>query len=570
MVDDALLLMRLYWRLDWRQTSERPALRFLRLALLLVGGIGLAVLSALGGFGMGRLVTMPEFQLTIQRGLIPGALLTLILLSVLITGPNQAVRALYLSNDLDQLVAAPIETRSILIAKLLSRLSWNVGFILLLAGPALVAYGIGISAGPGYYAAALLLVLLAPLFGLSIGALIAMFLVRYLPAKRLGELLAAAYAFVGLMISLLFQLPRFMPMFDNMDEQTAQSLINVTDAIGRAPVPTLWAGQGMVDVGEGNVALGLGRMAAYVVFTLGLFAFTVLLSDRLYLSGWLRMQGLSARRKGLAEDDGRLRGNSLMSAIAVKDWLLRIRDPRQLVSLIGGAVLAIVIGGLFIFRGTGDSVGLLEASQSGALEAPRQIAIFSSLFSPGVLMSSAVLFVGFSIFSTLAMTSLALERQSYTILKAAPVTGKQVWQAKSIGVFIPYAVFSTLLYLLAWVFVRFSAAWGVYGWLCIMMLGTGLIAVNTSLGFRFANFDWTDTRRMTSSGGGLYSFLLTIVYVLAAGLMAALFFVLALAWPAGAVAVALAGLVVVAGITAGWVWLMGRWSEKAWRRLGED
>ncbi len=570
MGSDTLLLMRLYWRLDWRQTGERPFMRVIRIGFLFVLGIFVAVLSGLGGFGAGRVITMPEFQTSISRGLVPGTLLTLVLLSVLVTGPNTAVRALYLSNDLDMLVAAPIRTRSILVAKLLSRLSWNVIFVLLLAGPALVAYGVGIGAGPGYYVSGFILLLLAPLFGLSIGALIAMFLVRWLPAKRLGELLAAAYAMVGLVIALLFQLPRFLNFSDSIDAQTAEALIGYADTISRLPIPTLWAGQGIVDVGSGNVGLGLSRMLFYIVLTLGLFAFTVLISDRLYLSGWLRMQGLSAKRRGLSEDGGRLQGGSLNRTLATKDWLLRIRDPRQLVSLIGGAVVAIVVGGLILFRGTGNESSLLEATQSGDLGLPGRLSFLEAIFSSGVVLAAAVMFIGYSVFSQLALTSLALEAKSYTILKSAPISGRQVWQAKSIGVLVPYAVTVTLLMMVAWLVVRFSAIWGIYGWLCLLMMGVGLIAVSTAIGFRFANLEWTDTRRMTTGGGGLYSFVLGTIYLVGTGLLALIFFALAAAFPAAAILLGLAGLVVVAIGTGVWVWLSGRWAESSWRRLGES
>jgi ABC-2 type transport system permease protein len=569
MASDTLLLMRLYLTLDWRQTGEQPLMRVLRITFLLFGGLVLAVLSGLAGFGAGRVIAMPEFQTSVSQGLVPGGLLTLVLLSVLITGPNSAVRALYLSDDLDQLVAAPIETRSILIAKLLSRLSWNVIFVLLLAGPALVMYGVGIGAGIGYYVVGFILLLLAPLFGLSIGALIAMFLVRWLPAKRLGELLAAAYALVGLLIALLFQLPRFINFSDSMSVQTTETIIDYADTIAGAPVPTLWAGQGLVDVGSGSVGIGLSRMLVYLVITLGLFVFTVLVSDRLYLSGWLRMQGLSAKRRGISEGGGRLQGGSITSTLGTKDWLLRVRDPRQLVSLVGGAVVAIVVGGLILFRGTGNDTGILEATQSGEIGLPDQIAFLGAAFSSGVVIAGAVLFIGYSVFSQLAMTSLALEGQSYTILKSAPVTGRHVWQAKAMSVWLPYAVTVTLLMIVAWAVIRFNPLWGIYGVLCLLIMGAGLIALNTALGFRYANLEWTDPRRMNSGGGSFYSFILSVIYLLIAGLTALLFFVLAAAFPGAAFLAALGGLAAVGLITLAVVWLSGRWAESAWRRLGE-
>jgi hypothetical protein len=167
------------------------------------------------------------------------------------------------------------------------------------------------------------------------------------------------------------------------------------------------------------------------------------------------------------------------------------------------------------------------------------------------------------------MTSLALEGQSYTILKSAPVTGRHVWQAKAMSVWLPYAVTVTLLMIVAWAVIRFNPLWGIYGVLCLLIMGAGLIALNTALGFRYANLEWTDPRRMNSGGGSFYSFILSVIYLLIAGLTALLFFVLAAAFPGAAFLAALGGLAAVGLITLAVVWLSGRWAESAWRRLGE-
>ena len=125
-----------------------------------------------------------------------------------VTGLNQAVRGLFLSGDLERLVVAPVQTRSVMVAKLLSRLPGNVSILLVVAVPAFVAYGIGVGAGVVYYVLGMLLLLLAPLFGLGVGALLAMVLVRIMPANRLNEMLAASYAVFGIMFALIAQLPR--------------------------------------------------------------------------------------------------------------------------------------------------------------------------------------------------------------------------------------------------------------------------------------------------------------------------------------------------------------------------
>jgi hypothetical protein len=74
---------------------------------------------------------------------------------------------------------------------------------------------------------------------------------------------------------------------------------------------------------------------------------------------------------------------------------------------------------------------------------------------------------------------------------------------------------------------------------------------------------------MNSGGGSFYSFILSAIYLLTAGLTALLFFVLAAAFPGAAFFAALGGLVAVGLITLAVVWFSGRWAESAWRRLGE-
>ncbi|HMT21649.1 MAG TPA: hypothetical protein PKE20_10460, partial [Promineifilum sp.] len=207
MVADTWLLMKIYWLIDRREVTGQSALRILGFIVAAIGILFISVFSALLGFGASFL-TRPELSTSLPLGIVPGVLLTFVLIGVLVFGMNQALKALFLSGDLDRLMVAPVHTRSVMIAKLLSRAPSNLLLLLLFAAPAFVAYGIGIGAGPIYYLLGGVMLLLAPLFGLSVGAIIAMLLVRVLPVNRLNELLTAAYALVGIIIALLAQLPR--------------------------------------------------------------------------------------------------------------------------------------------------------------------------------------------------------------------------------------------------------------------------------------------------------------------------------------------------------------------------
>jgi len=564
---DTWLLMRLYWKIDSRSTTRRSGWRLLAMLAALIGLIAIGVASAAVGYGVSFL-TRPESPIRIGPGIVPGFLLTLVLMGVLVTGLNQAVRSLFLSGDLDRLVVAPVHTRSVMVAKLLSRLPSNVFILLIAAAPAFAAYGIGIKAGPIYYLGGALLLLLAPLFGLAVGAIIAMLLVRWLPPNRLNEMLAASYALLGVFIALIFQLPRLMFENEAATQATVETVGGYAARLEQLPLPTFLAGRGLVALDAGRLdGSGLVGILLYLLLTLGLFAGVVLSADRLYLSGWLKTQSSGGKRRRLEERDGVFSGRSLAVTLGLKDWLLRIRDPRQLVSLLGSGLIAVVVGALAVFRGNSGQDSLLAASASGQLQAPGAFAVLTAGFQPGVLMAAWALFVGYVMLSNTAMGALALEGASFPLLKAAPLRPREVWAAKTWSMVIPTGVLFVVVLTVARLVVDFSVTWLPYAVIAGLIYVVGLTTTNVSAGFRFANLGWVDPRRMTTGGGGLLGLLLTLAYGIPAALLTVAPFALSQLWPQWSLALAAGGLAVMGLGTWAWTKLMARWAERAWELL---
>ena len=570
MVADTWLLMKLYWLLDRREVTGQSKLRVLAYALGVIGMLFIGAFSAAVGYFASYLLR-PEMPVRVPPGLVPGLILTFVLVGVLVTGLNQAVKSLFLSGDLDRLMVAPVHTRSVMVAKLLSRLPSSLVLLLLVGAPALVAYGIGAGAGPVYYLLGAVLLLLSPLFGLAVGAVIAMLLVRWLPVNRVSELLAAAYAFLGIAVALLFQLPRLFVNEDPeaMVESVAGGALGTwIETMDRLPIPTLWAGRGLMALDAGSVdATGLLGLLAYVLTTLGLFTLIILTADRLYLSGWLKTQSAGGKRRGLEAGGGLIGRGSLAAAIGWKDWLLRLRDPRQLVNVLGSGVIAVVVGGLAIFRGSGGDTSLMEVSSSGMIDAPGGWAALAAALSPGVLMAGWAFFVGFAFLSNSATYALAQEGGGFPMLKAAPIRPREVWWAKLVSMLLPYVALYVLALAGSWLFVRYSLAWLPYALAAGLLMGYGLMALSVSVGFRYANLSWTDPRRMISSGGSWVSFLLSVLYGLPAGIITILGFGLSAVWPQWSLLFAAVALLLLAAYT--WLWhvLMARWAERAWDKL---
>ena len=563
---DTLMLMRHYWKLDRREYSRVRGWKLIGYIAALIAFLFMGAFSAALGYGASFLLR-PDMPVRVGPGVFPGILLTFVLLGVLITGLNQAVRALFLSGDLERLVVAPVRTRSIMVAKLLSRLPGNVSLLLIVAVPAFVAYGIGAGAGVVYYVLGLLLLLLAPLFGLGVGALLAMVLVRLMPPNRLNEMLAASYALFGILFALVAQLPRFF--FAN-EETSMQTLETAGELLGRVealPVPTMMAGRGLMALDAGQLdGGGLLGILFYLLITLGLFLGVVMFGERFYLSGWLKTQSAGGKRRGLEADGGAFSGRSLAVSLGLKDWLLRLRDPRQLVSLLGGGLIAIVVSALAIFNDNGGEGSMLDFASSG-IEAPGGWAALAGVMSPGVIMSAWAIFAAYVILSTPAMSALALEGGSFSLLKAAPLRPREVWWAKMWSTLIPGTIVFAVFLLLTRLVFPFSLAWIPYALIAGLLVNAGLTMINVSAGFRFANLDWVDPRRMTTSGGGWVSFIFTLIYGIPATLITVAPFAAAQLWPQWSLPLMLAGMLLLGLIT--WVLMkfMAGWAERSWELL---
>ena len=554
MFNDTALLLRNYWRIDRRGDTRQS-----RLTLIIGFGsliiIGVLFGAALG-YGAGALITNPAFPIQVRLGTMPGILLTIVLVGTVVVGVNQAIKALYLTNDMELLFSAPVHTEAVMTAKLLSRLPGTILVTLVLTIPALIAFGIATGLGPAYFIAGTIALLLAPLFGLSAGALLAMIIVRILPAQRVSEYLGAASIILGVLIAILFQLPRLLSNDEGIDPEAAAAISGLIESIEGIPLPSMWAGQGLVDLAQGRIVAGQGNLSFYLLVTAGFFAVTVLLANRLYLSGWLRMQASGVTRTGYSEQAGIFGSSSVEAGIATKDWYLRLRDARQLAGLVSGLVFALFFGFLMLRPGSDD--GLLSAGAGVPVD------VIDALLSPGIMISGVILYAGWITFNRTAVSSLSIEAGSFYILKSAPLDPRTIFRSKVMGLVLPFALGSMILLLLAWFFIRFSIAWVPYAWLCLAIIGYGMLTISTALGFKYPKLDWDDPRRMTNRRATLPNLILNVIYGLLSLVVAVLPFAVASIYSQWTLLLVLLGLLLLAGMA----WIVERWGVrqvvKAW------
>lgn len=562
MHSQTLLLMRLYWRLDRRADGGIGRFGWVSRAMLFA--VIIALSAFLGVAGSSFVVEdMPDLR---HLEVIPGLLLALVLLGTTFSGFNQALQALYLSDDLEKLLVAPLPARSIVTAKLLGRLPTTVLLTVTLVTPALLAFGVVLGLGAPYYVLGVILVLAAPLFGISVGAIIAILLVRLMPARRLSEWMGAAAIIAGTLLSMVFYLPHLLSGGDEVVSAEAEMIIaGALNSYAALPLPTNWAGKALIDLGKGSVLPSdFSGLLAYLLITVGLFLITIFMADRLYLSGWLRLQSSGGQSHGLEDEPGIFGGGSLDMILGYKDWLLRIRDRRLLATLFSGLISAGFLAFILLLPEEGGSaVSDLADEFSG--DDP-----ISAIFSTGVLISGLIYFISWLSFSRIAASALSIERGAAYILRSAPIRASRVMRAKVYGILIPFMGVVSLL-LIGGLFVfGYSALWTPFAWLVMLIMGFGVISYAVSLDFVYPNLDWEDPRKMTNRKAGWPSLLGTVLYSMIAGAVAMTTFGFAVADPPLAIPTVLLGLGLLAGGT--WFFVARRIDrvEAAWSSIGEE
>jgi hypothetical protein len=525
----------------------------------------LVLLSGVLGFFAATL-TQDTGLIQVRAEILPGLLFTVVLFGIVFAGFNQALQALYLSDDLDRLLVAPVHSQAVMTAKLLSRMPSMVTILLAASIPALITFGIGVGLNPLYYVLGLLLILLTPLFGISLGALVAIFMVRLLPARRLNEWVGAASIVIGVLLSLLVYLPTLLSGGDEsaaLDTQTLATIESFVNHLGDLPLPSTWVGAALVEIGRGQIAAStIGAVLTYLVITLGFFLVTIFLANRLFLSGWLRMQGSGTAAQEIEERPGVFGRSSLDFILAYKDWLLRIRDPRLLATLFTSVVFAL-IAVFFLLRPGDDGSSLLSPSDQvaeGELD----------LFSTGVVICGVLYFLGWMLFNQLAATSLSIERQAFYILKVAPISASQLLRSKTFGIFAPYAIIISIGMAVGLFILNFSLLWAPYGWLVLMIMGYGLLAFLVSVGFLYPNLEWDDPRRMSNRKATMPVLIGSFLYSLVGVFVALATYALAHGQQAYAVPIVIMGLALLAGGTWLFVHTRANKVEAAWARIGTE
>lgn len=525
------------WRILWN-TLRRGA-RWRQVTYLVVAG-ALAFLALVSLFvsyattaWIVRLTERPEAADVVAASTLAGVLM----LSFLV-GFTVALAALYLSADLDLLLASPVSRRAVFFAKLVGGLAPGQAMILVIGLVPLIGHGLAQGYDAWYYGALVLALLVLPIVPASVGAVLVVWIVRRVPAHRLGEIVGLIVVAMTLSIALVAGNSRQL--------QSAVSLRELLETLERVRSPyspAEWLSRGLVAAARHDAAGALGWFGLAALVAAVAIVPLIMVSDRLYYDGWIRMHSANLRKQlrggmlpwqrpgraeRLARPSGVLRWFSPATvAIVRKDLLLIPRDLTNMAQVLS----PLSIGAFFIIQ------QLLYPVRIGGSDIPQPF------LQPLLAMLSAMIASGIAamITSRFGITGFSFEGRRYWLLQAAPVPRRELVVAKFLVGYLPFLALSGGLVLLLETARAFSDARALpsgaslgavltaldplllgYAWFVCAIVGAGVMAISLALGAARPNMRWDSPHEMMTPDVGCLSLVLYGAYTAVAVLSLAM------------------------------------------------
>ena len=434
---------------------------------------------------------------------VPALIFSALFLGILLTSFGVLLQAMYLSGDMDFLLASPVPIRAVFIAKLFQAVLPNFGLVALFGLP--VLYGLGLSGGynPLYYPLVILTMIALTLAAAGLSALLVMAVVRVFPARRVAEVLGFFGAIFSMLCSQLGNFSNSFRRSGSVSGNQVDGLLNLVTRLNNPWIPLNWAGRGLVELGEGNWLAGFLLVFLTIGLAAAAFWFALVTAEGWYYSGWARMQVVSNKRKAVPKSvenkssplallvEGIL--PAPMRAIIKRDFLILTRDLRQMSQLVSPLIVGILYTFMF-FRGSGQTPAGSREASGWFMESFRALLVYGN-----VGMS---LFVGWMLLGQLSGNAVSREGKNFWILKASPLRPDYYLAAKFIVAYLPAVSLGWFFLIGISILQSISLGGFLYGVLAVGMCLAGINGILLAFGVANANFDWDDPRKMGSGRMG--------------------------------------------------------------------
>ena len=426
------------------------------------------------------------------------AFLTFLMILVL-SNVITALSTFFLSEDLEFVVAAPVEAETVYSARLIETIVDSSWMVALLAVPLLTAYGAVYATGPLYYLLALATVIPFLIIPAVIGSSVTLLLVNIFPARRTRDLLALVGLLAAAGVVALF---RFLRPERLMSPEEFSSLVDFVAAL-RTPtspwLPSEWAASALMTQLNGRFEwfpFAFLWSTAAMCFVVGAW-----LHRRYFDAGFTRAQ------EGAEKKEGRARSRVLdrifsgaeptTREMLVKEFRVFFRDTTQWSQLILlGVLVAVYVYNITVLPlYTGEQVSFLLINAVS----------FLNLGLAG--------FVVAAIAARFVFPAMSIEGRMMWLLKSSPVDVRTIfWSKYRVGTFplllvaLPLIV-GTNIVLDATPFILILTS------VTMIAVTFALTALALGFGALYPNYDTENVAEIPTSFGGLLFMMAAISYL---------------------------------------------------------
>lgn len=426
------------------------------------------------------------------------AFLTFLMILVL-SNVITALSTFFLSEDLELVVAAPVEPETVYAARLIETIVDSSWMVALLAVPLLVAYGVVYAAGPMYYLLAVGTVIPFLVIPAVLGSAGTLLLVNIFPARRTRDLLALVGLFAAAGVVALF---RFLRPERLMSPEEFSSLVDFI-AVLRTPtsswLPSEWASQALMSYLSGFFEwfpLAFLWSTAAMCLVVGAW-----LHRRYYDGGFTRAQEGAERKEGRRRSTlvDRALGRSEPSTrvMVAKEIRVFFRDTTQWSQLILlGVLVAVYVYNITVLPlYTGEQISFLLINAVS----------FLNLGLAG--------FVVAAIAARFVFPAMSIEGRMMWLMKSSPLDVRTIFWSKYWVGTVPLLVVA--LPLIVGTNVVLEASTFVLVLTTVTMVGITFALTAMALGFGalYPNYDTENVAEIPTSFGGLLFMMAAVSYL---------------------------------------------------------
>ena len=435
------------------------------------------------------------------------ALLTFLMI-LLLSNVITALSTFFLSDDMELLVAAPVDSVKLYGARLVETIVNSSWMVALLTVPLLAAYGVVYGASWTFYGVAVATIIPYLVLPAVAGAAFTLMLVNVFPARRTRDLLALIGLFAAAGVVVLF---RFLRPERLMRPEEFRDLVDFM-AVLRTPtspwLPNEWAAESLMSHLTGGFdpfPLALLWSTAAALFVMGAW-----LHVRLFRTGFTRAQEGAELRKGEVRSTRLERlawARPATRQLVSKEIRVFFRDTTQWSQLILLGVLVVV----YVYN-----IKVLPLNTGEEL--PFYLINLVSFLNLGLAG-----FVVAAIAARFVFPGMSLEGRMMWLLRSSPLDIRTLFLAKYWVGTIPLLLIALPLIVVTNIILEASPL--ILGITTVSMVGVtfAMTALALGLGAIFPNLATTNAAEIPTSFGGLIFMMSAVSYLAVV--------VILLAWP---------------------------------------